>query len=226
MNINSTLRTSLVGVALVTMAGCSSIAGLPRTALGYAAPDLLGDPRYAAFEDNGHAVPAIPAAYLTDENVRQVVDYAGPEAPGTIVVDPAAHFLYLVEEGGKAMRYRVGVGKAGFAFAGNATIARKAEWPGWTPTANMLKREPERFGPYAGGVDGGLGNPLGARALYLYRGGRDTYYRIHGTNEPGTIGRSVSSGCIRMFNQDVIDLERRVPEGSQVVVRSAAAPVA
>jgi lipoprotein-anchoring transpeptidase ErfK/SrfK len=194
--------------------------------LGYAAPELVGDPRYAAFEDNGRTIPAIPADSLTDENVRQMVDYTGPEEPGTIVVDPAEHFLYLVEENGKAMRYRVGVGKAGFAFAGNATIARKAEWPGWTPTANMLKREPERFGPYADGVEGGLGNPLGARALYLYRGGRDTYYRIHGTNEPGTIGRSVSSGCIRMFNQDVIDLETRVPVGSQVVVRSAAAPVA
>ena len=123
-------------------------------------------------------------------------------------------------------RYRVGVGKAGFAFTGNATIARKAEWPGWTPTPNMLKREPEQFGPYASGLEGGLGNPLGARALYLYRGGRDTYYRIHGTNEPSTIGRSVSSGCIRMFNQDVIDLENRVPVGAKVVVRRAAGSVA
>ncbi|NDV86836.1 L,D-transpeptidase family protein [Aurantimonas aggregata] len=208
------------------LGGCSTVTDAPRAILGYAAPGLVGDSRYAAFEDNGRNIPAIPATFLTDENVRQVVDFYGSEAPGTIVVDPAAHFLYLVGENGKALRYRVGVGKAGFAFAGNATVARKAEWPGWTPTANMLRREPERFGPYAGGLEGGLGNPLGARALYLYRGGRDTYYRIHGTNEPSTIGRSVSSGCIRMFNQDVIDLESRVPVGATVVVRSAAGPVA
>ncbi|MEF2551714.1 L,D-transpeptidase [Aurantimonas sp. A2-1-M11] len=226
MTFQSFHRTGLLAATFLAMAGCSSVGDLPRTVLGYAAPGLVGDPRYAAFEDNGRSIPAIPAVHLTDENRRQIVDFAGSEAPGTIVVDPAAHFLYLVEDDGKAMRYRVGVGKAGFAFAGNATIARKAEWPGWTPTPNMLKREPERFGPYAGGLEGGLGNPLGARALYLYRGGQDTYYRIHGTNEPSTIGRSVSSGCIRMFNQDVIDLENRVPVGAKVVVRRAGGSVA
>ena len=219
-------RHGLVGLTLLLMAGCSTVGDLPRSALGYAAPAPVGDPRYAAFEDDGRTIPAIPADHLSHENVRQIVDFNGPEAPGTIVVDPAAHYLYLVGENGRAMRYRVGVGKAGFAFAGNATVARKGEWPGWTPTPNMLRREPERFGPYAGGVEGGLGNPLGARALYLYRGGRDTYYRIHGTNEPATIGRSVSSGCIRMFNQDVIDLESRVPVGAEVVVRSAPNPFA
>ena len=226
MSFKSIPRAGLIAVTLLALAGCSTVGDMSRSTLGYAAVEPAGDPRYAAFEDNGRSIPAIPAAYLTDENVRQIVDYYGPEAPGTIVVDPAAHFLYLVEAGGVAMRYRVGVGKAGFAFAGNATVARKADWPGWTPTANMLRREPERFGPYAGGLEGGLANPLGARALYLYRGGRDTYYRIHGTNEPATIGRSVSSGCIRMFNQDVIDLESRVPVGAQVVVRSAPGPVA
>ncbi|MEH6720002.1 MAG: L,D-transpeptidase [Aurantimonas endophytica] len=224
MIVNNIHRAGLLAATLLMLGGCATVGDAPRAILGYAAPGLVGDPRYAGFEDHGHVIPAIPAAYLTDENVRQVVDFTGSESPGTIVVDPAAHFLYLVEENGKALRYRVGVGKAGFAFAGNATIARKAEWPGWTPTANMLRREPDRFGPYAGGLEGGLGNPLGARALYLYRGGRDTYYRIHGTNEPATIGRSVSSGCIRMFNQDVIDLESRVPVGAEVVVRSAASP--
>ena len=226
MIFSSFHRHGLLAATLLLMAGCSTVGDLPRSTLGYAAAAPVGDPRYAAFEDDGRTIPAIPAAHLTDESVRQVVDFEGSEAPGTIVVDPAAHYLYLVEENGKAMRYRVGVGEAGFAFAGNATVARKGEWPGWTPTPNMLKREPERFGPYAGGVEGGLGNPLGARALYLYRGGRDTYYRIHGTNEPSTIGRSVSSGCIRMFNQDVIDLENRVPVGAEVVVRSAPNPFA
>ena len=117
------------------------------------------------------------------------------------------------------MRYRVGVGKAGYAFTGQATVARKADWPGWTPTPDMLRREPQRFGPYATGLAGGVGNPLGARALYLYKNGRDTYYRIHGTNDPASIGHSVSSGCIRMFNQDVVDLESRVQTGAEVIVR-------
>ena len=212
------LATTLAVAALA--AGCSTITDYSRTALGYVTPGAL-DARYAAFEDDGHAVPAIPDRYLGEDMVRRKVDYAGPEKPGTMVVDPAAHYLYLVMAGGKAMRYRVGVGKAGFAFTGRAKVARKADWPGWTPTGDMLRREPERFGPYADGLPGGIGNPLGARALYLYRDGRDTYYRIHGTNDPSSIGHSVSSGCIRMFNQDVVDLESRVPAGAEVIVRSA-----
>lgn len=138
--------------------------------------------------------------------------------PGTIVVDPANHFLYLTLRGGRARRYGVGVGRAGLAFKGSATIKRKAEWPSWTPTANMIKREPEKYARFAGGVPGGPKNPLGARALYLYRGNRDTYYRIHGTTQPNSIGRSVSNGCIRMLNEHVIDLYERVPLGTKVVV--------
>lgn len=137
---------------------------------------------------------------------------------GTVVVDPHNHFLYLVERGGKARRYGVGVGKAGRAFRGGATIARKAKWPRWTPTQNMIRREPHKYARYASGVAGGPNNPLGARALYLYRGGRDTYYRIHGTTQPSSIGRSVSNGCIRMINDHVIDLYNRVPVGARVVV--------
>lgn len=138
--------------------------------------------------------------------------------PGMIVVDPANHFLYLTLPGGRARRYGVGVGKQGLAFKGSARIARKAEWPSWTPTANMIRRSPEKYAKYAGGVPGGPGNPLGARALYLYRGKKDTYYRIHGTTEPSSIGRSVSNGCIRMINEHVIDLYDRVPVGTTVVV--------
>ena len=122
-----------------------------------------------------------------------------------------------------ALRYGCGVGKAGFDYQGIAVIGRKAAWPRWTPTPNMIKLEPKRYGPYAGGVEGGLHNPLGARALYLYRDGRDTLYRIHGTNEPDTIGHSVSSGCIRLFNQDIVDLHRRVPVGTSVTVLDASA---
>ncbi|MEM6665262.1 MAG: L,D-transpeptidase [Pseudomonadota bacterium] len=148
----------------------------------------------------------------------QTVSYSREYKPGTIVVDPRNHFLYLVEGRGRARRYGVGVGKAGLAFRGRAIIQRKAEWPSWTPTANMIRREPQKYARYAGGVPGGVNNPLGARALYLYRNGRDTYYRIHGTTQPSSIGRSVSNGCIRMINDHVIDLYNRVPVGARVVV--------
>ena len=147
----------------------------------------------------------------------QMVSFAGYQ-PGMIVVDPGNHFLYLTMAGGRALRYGVGVGKAGLAFKGTARIARKAEWPSWTPTANMIRRSPEKYARYAKGVPGGPGNPLGARALYLYRDNRDTYYRIHGTTEPQSIGQSVSNGCIRMINDHVMDLYDRVPLGTTVVV--------
>ena len=139
--------------------------------------------------------------------------------PGTVVVDPAEKFLYLIEEGGFARRYGIGVGRAGLRFSGTAIVGRKAEWPRWTPTPNMIKREPGKYARYAGGLKGGPGNPLGARALYLYRDGQDTLYRIHGTTEPSSIGKAVSNGCIRMINDHVIDLYDRVGVGAEVVVR-------
>ena len=141
---------------------------------------------------------------------RQVVAYDGKEAPGTIVIDTPNKFLYLVEEGGKAMRYGIGVGRPGFTWAGVKTITAKHEWPDWRPPEAMLKRQPElpRF------MAGGPGNPLGARAMYL----GTTDYRIHGSNEPWTIGHNVSSGCIRLRNADVIDLYGRVKVGTKVVV--------
>ncbi|GGE39643.1 hypothetical protein GCM10007276_16200 [Agaricicola taiwanensis] len=173
---------------------------------------------YASAQDGDVLIPGVDVSKMDPKNVRQIVDYRTPHAPGTIVVDPYARFLYLIMENGKAMRYGIGVAKAGLEFEGEADIARKARWPGWTPTPNMIKRDPERYAAFAKGLDGGLSNPLGARALYLYQGGRDTLYRIHGTNEPWSIGQSVSSGCIRLLNQDIIDLHSRVPNGSRVVV--------
>jgi lipoprotein-anchoring transpeptidase ErfK/SrfK len=137
---------------------------------------------------------------------------------GTLVVDPRRRFLYLVEASGRARSYGVGVGRAGLAFRGRAIVARKAKWPRWTPTQNMIRREPHKYARFAKGLPGGPGNPLGARALYLYRNGRDTMYRIHGTTQPSSIGRAVSSGCIRMLNAHVADLYRRVPTGARVVV--------
>lgn len=139
-------------------------------------------------------------------------------ATGTIVVDPRNHYLYFVDRSRSAIRYGVGVGRAGLAFKGSARIGRKAKWPRWTPTKNMIRREPHKYAKYADGVPGGPTNPLGARALYLYRGKRDTLYRIHGTTQPNSIGRSVSNGCIRMLNEHVEDLYERVPIGARVVV--------
>ncbi|EAU40584.1 hypothetical protein FP2506_05126 [Fulvimarina pelagi HTCC2506] len=222
--MNSKSRGAFVAIALssgLLVSGCSSFDGAPSRILGYAFNGSLSG-TYGSFEDNGRIVPAIPASVLMDRNVRREVLWTGKEKPGTIVVDPENHYLFLVEEGGIARRYAIGVGKEGFAFSGTTTVKRKADWPGWTPTDNMIRRDPDRYGQFAGGVPGGLNNPLGARALYLYRGGRDTHFRIHGTNEPHTVGRSMSSGCIRMMNQDVIDLEDRVPIGTRVIVRRGA----
>ncbi len=166
---------------------------------------LGGDPDAAAAdtEDSGH--PSVDPKYD-----RQVVAYEGKEPPGTIIVDTPHKFLYLVEDGGKAMRYGIGVGRPGFTWAGVKTITAKHEWPDWRPPEAMLKRQPElpRF------MAGGPQNPLGARAMYL----GSTDYRIHGSNEPWTIGHNVSSGCIRLRNADVIDLYNRVKVGTKVVV--------
>jgi lipoprotein-anchoring transpeptidase ErfK/SrfK len=143
-----------------------------------------------------------------------VVDYPTDERPGTIVIDPHQRFLYLVLEGGKAQRYGVGVGRDGFGWSGTVKVGSKAEWPRWTPPPEMRKRQP--YLPVS--MEGGPTNPLGARALYLHQGGRDTLFRIHGSNEPWTIGRAVSSGCFRMRNEDVIELYKQVDVGTRVVV--------
>lgn len=162
-------------------------------------------------------VPALDLARMDPQWLRQQVDYDGPGRPGDLVVDPDERHLYLVGEGGTAMRYGVGVGREGFGWNGNAVIRRKAAWPTWTPPAAMVARDP-KAAPWANGMPGGPENPLGARALYLYQGDRDTLYRIHGTNEPWSIGTAVSSGCIRLLNHDIIDLHRRVPTGTRVIV--------
>ena len=138
--------------------------------------------------------------------------------PGTVVVDPRSRFLYYVESSRFARRYGVSVGKAGLAWSGSARIGMKRKWPRWQPTRAMIRREPQKYAKYADGVPGGPGNPLGARALYLFRGKRDTLYRIHGTNQPWSIGRAASNGCIRMLNDHVVDLYNRVPVGARVVV--------
>ena len=175
---------------------------------------------YAERPDGERVIPAVSPAYLNDRNRRQWVNYNGPEEPGTLVVDPFARFLYHVVEPGLAMRFGIAVGREGRGFRGSATVQRREEYPYWTPTANMVRQEPELYGPLAGGLPGGLDNPLGARALYLYRGGVDTMYRIHGTMDPSSIGKATSAGCIRLFNQDIIDLYDESQMGMHVKVRS------
>jgi lipoprotein-anchoring transpeptidase ErfK/SrfK len=145
---------------------------------------------------------------------RALVDDPTEERPGTITVDTKNRWLYLSLEGGKAMRYDIGVGREGFEWTGRVYIGRRAEWPAWTPPPAMLKRRPDLPRVMEGGID----NPLGARAMYLYNSRGDTMFRIHGTNEPHTIGQAVSSGCIRLLNDDVIDLYSRVKVGTPVVV--------
>jgi lipoprotein-anchoring transpeptidase ErfK/SrfK len=148
---------------------------------------------------------------------KQLVDYSGTEWPGTLIVDPEHRHLYHVLENHQAIRFGVGVGRAGFAWAGEAKIGMKRRWPRWLPPEEMVVRD-ENAAKWANGMPGGPENPLGARALYLYANGADTLYRIHGTNDPSSIGKALSSGCIRMLNQDIADLYLRVPVGSKVVV--------
>ncbi|WP_420844773.1 L,D-transpeptidase [Jiella avicenniae] len=155
-----------------------------------------------------------PRHAIDPKFLPQDVAYTGHEKPGTIVIDSRSHFLYLVGEKGTARRYGVGTGKEGFGWSGTHRVSRKAEWPGWTPPAQMIAREKKKGRILPAHMPGGPANPLGARAMYL----GSTLYRIHGTNQPWTIGRNVSSGCIRMRNEDVTDLYGRVPVGTKVVV--------
>jgi lipoprotein-anchoring transpeptidase ErfK/SrfK len=178
----------------------------PSTAT--AATPALVEPPQAAVSAPGAAVE--PQSELEERFRRQEVDYVGPEAPGTIVIDTPEKFLFLVQPNGRAIRYGVGVGRPGFEWSGVKSVTRKTEWPDWTPPAQMLLRRPD----LPTHMDGGPHNPLGARALYL----GSSLYRIHGTNDPSTIGQNVSSGCIRMTNDDVIDLYNRVPVGAKVIV--------
>jgi lipoprotein-anchoring transpeptidase ErfK/SrfK len=194
-----------------------------RPDAGYGYPDRTG---YGAAGGERFAVPEVRPGEFNPAYARRTVPYTADHAPGTIVIDTPNHFLYLVQGGGQAVRYGIGVGKQGFSWSGSATIGNKQEWPDWYPPKEMIQRKPELMRQVSTlqsglGVAGGPNNPLGARALYLWQGNKDTLFRIHGTNEPWTIGQSVSSGCIRMLNQDVIDLYQRVPVGAKVVVLPA-----
>ena len=170
--------------------------------------------------DGSFPVAGIPVEQMNKRFLRQEVNYRTRHKVGTLVVDPHSKFLYLVQPRGRAMRYGIGVGKAGFEWSGSAHVGWKQEWPKWTPPAEMIERRPEleKWSAENGGMPGGPTNPLGARALYLMQGNVDTLYRLHGTPQWKSIGTAASSGCIRLMNQDIIDLYKRVPNGTKVVV--------
>ena len=218
------------------LASCASSGGPPPvTTITYRngqAPGVVGAPMqagrtpeldamYGEIYDGGFVIPAVPYWQIPPRFYRQrVVDPTGA-APGTILVDTPSRFLYLVESGGTAMRYGVGIGRQGFAWQGDGVIQWRQKWPTWTPPNEMIARQPElaQYSADNGGMQPGLKNPLGARALYIFHNGEDTLYRLHGSPEWNSIGRAVSSGCVRLMNQDIIDLYDRVPNKAKIVVR-------
>jgi lipoprotein-anchoring transpeptidase ErfK/SrfK len=205
--VRRTVRRML-GVALI---GASALATLPAFAQG----SWQGQrPDRSSVEEQPGYVPQAHEEQLPSKYRKQMVFFRTSEAPGTIVVHTSERFLYLVQGDNRAIRYGIGVGREGFQWAGLKRIERKAEWPDWTPPAEMIQRQPylPRW------MAGGPGNPMGARALYI----QGTVYRIHGTNQPTTIGSAVSSGCFRLTNPEVSDLYERVPVGTKVVVQHAA----
>jgi lipoprotein-anchoring transpeptidase ErfK/SrfK len=203
-------RTFLASLATAPLAACNAIRHEPNLAA-----DDLSRWYVGAMADGEHDIPIVDKARIKPQFRRQTVAWSGDQKPGTIVVDIDKRFLYLVQGNGTAMRYGVGVGRQGFAWRGTAHVGRKAAWPDWSPTTTMVSLKPD----LPRHLKGGINNPLGARALYLYQDDRDILFRIHGTNEPWSIGDRTSSGCIRLLNEDIADLYNRVPVGTTVLVR-------
>jgi len=215
-------RTFLIGASAIALAGCVSTQPPVPAVAPVAEPKRQSTVplMYAALADEQFPIPAVKIAQLDERFWRAEIDYPTNEKPGTLIVDTPAKYLYHVKPGGRATRYGIGVGREGFAWSGRAFVAYKRKWPRWTPPDSMVARQPN-LKPYSianGGMDPGLKNPLGARALYIHEGGRDTLYRLHGTPEAFSIGKAVSSGCIRLLNQDVIHLYNEVRDGSPIVV--------
>ncbi len=175
---------------------------------------------YATLPNEIFPIPAADLSKIPEKYYRKRIDYQTAEKPGTVIVDTQNFYLYLVEENQKAMRYGVGLGRAGFEWSGRARIAWKQEWPKWTPPDEMIARQPEleKYSVRNGGMPPGIDNPLGSRALYIFQGNKDTLYRVHGSPEYWTIGKAVSSGCVRMINQDVIDLYDRIKGSPPILV--------
>ncbi len=187
--------------------------GLPPQSAYYA--EMYG-PKF----DDGFNIPAVPYEQIDARYYRQEVDNTFGERPGTIIVDTGERFLYLILSNGSAMRYGVGIGREGFAWSGRGVIQWKQKWPRWKPPNEMVARQPhlEKYSIANGGMPPGIDNPLGARAMYIFQNGEDTLYRLHGSPEWQSIGKAVSSGCVRLINQDVIDLYDRVRNGAPILV--------
>jgi lipoprotein-anchoring transpeptidase ErfK/SrfK len=220
---NSTSVAALVAAVLLVQACVPTTTGGGVDAAGNPIP-VIQTPAsidtaaaYLATSDNGFAVPAVPVEQVPEPYRRQVVAYETDQAPGTIIINPAQRVLYFVTGNNRAIRYGIAVGRAGFEWSGEALVTERKPWPTWTPPEEMIARSPE-LAKWEDGQPGGPTNPLGARALYLTTNGVDYGYRIHGTPEWDSIGSNASSGCIRMINQDVIDLYNRVPAGAKVIV--------
>lgn len=213
------LLAGMGSLLTLAMAGCTTTSSEPPAPAEPAPPPIPEHVRlmYRAMPEEDFPIPAVDLAQLDPQYYRQVVDYPTPEEPGTVVVDTANRFLYHVQDGGTAMRYGIGVGRAGFEWSGRAHVAYKRKWPTWTPPSDMIERQPA-LEKWRHGQPPGIDNPLGARALYIHQGNKDTLYRLHGTGETWTIGKAVSSGCVRLLHQDVIDLYERVRSGSALVV--------
>lgn len=223
MNRRRFLAFGGAGLSSLALAGCATTVSAPPQRTGVQAkaavpPEVLA--MYGPLPNEKFPVPAVRIWNVPAQFWRQQVDYSTPYPVGTVIVDTGTYFLHLVQEGGKALRYGVGLGRAGFSWSGQGVIQWKRPWPTWTPPDEMIAREPEleKWSVRNGGMPPGLDNPLGARALYIFQDGRDTLYRIHGSSEYLSIGKAVSSGCVRLLNQDVVDLYSRVPPGSTLIV--------
>lgn len=213
-------RAFLAGLSGLVVSGCVSMPEPAAPKRVEAAPKPAVPPMYYAMPDEQFPIPEVDITQLERRFWRQEVDYPSAEKPGTLIVDTPGKYLYHVKTGNRAMRYGIGVGRDGFSWAGRAIMAYRRKWPRWTPPDEMVARKPS-LEPYSianGGMDPGLLNPLGARSLYIHLNGKDTLYRIHGTPETWSIGKAVSSGCIRLINQDVIHLHDQVRDGSPIVV--------
>lgn len=216
-------RRSLVigGASLtgLTLAGCTTTYHIPER-VPWPASSRSYALMYGPLHNEQFRVPAVDLNKVPDKYYRRRVGYRSSEKPGTIIVDTQNFYLYLIENENEAMRYGVGLGRAGFEWSGRARVGWKQKWPKWTPPDEMIAREPKlaKYSAENGGMKPGLDNPLGARALYIFQGKTDTLYRIHGSPEYWSIGKAVSSGCVRMMNQDIIDLYERVRSRAPIIV--------
>lgn len=203
-------------------AAAAATLGIPKVSFAATREDRIAELHkyaklYGPMPNEKFPIPAVDLNKIDPVYLRKFGEYATNEAPGTVIVDTAKRVLFLTLPEGKAIRYGIGIGREGFAWSGRALINHKKAWPTWTPPPEMIEREPE-LEEWRKGMPPSLENPLGARALYIYQDGRDTLYRLHGTNQPETIGKAVSSGCVRLLHHDVIDLYNRVPDKTPIVV--------